>query len=166
MNLFSRLFGGDTPKHHLAAAAAHARAGRLDEAAQSWIRAVELDPRHLPNGEQSAALKPVLPRAARQLLDQLSVPTNHWKLERRGNFDGEERWRLEQDKYSSMQELAWTLGYVAGVIAHTSAAPGRLRIDCDRPNDDSEAYLPIIQMGEIVFSWDETRRLTGHWAPY
>jgi hypothetical protein len=47
------------------------------------------------------------------------------------------------------------------LIAHTSSAPGRLRIDCDRLNDDSEAYNPIIQMGEAVLTWDESRRIAG-----
>ena len=34
-----------------------------------------------------------------------------------------------------------------------------LRIDCDRPNDDSEAYLSIVQMGEAIVTWDESRRI-------
>jgi hypothetical protein len=28
-------------------------------------------------------------------------------------------------------------------------------------NPDSEAYNPIIQMGEAVVVWDEARRITG-----
>jgi hypothetical protein len=159
MSFLSRLFG-DTAKQRLAAAAEHARAGRFDEATQSWVRAVELKPQLIPNDAQLAALEPALPRVARQVLDQLSVPTKHWKLERRGSLDGEERWRLEQDKHWTMAKLAPTLHYVALVIVHTSAAPGRLRIDCDRIDDDSEAYLPLQQMGEAVITWDEARRIT------
>jgi hypothetical protein len=29
------------------------------------------------------------------------------------------------------------------------------------PNDDSEAYDPIFQMGEAVTTWDKSRRITG-----
>ena len=29
-----------------------------------------------------------------------------------------------------------------------------------RPNDDSEAYMEIVQMGEAIIAWDESRRIT------
>jgi len=164
MSFISRLFRGDDPKRRLAAAAQLAQAGRLDESAESWLAAVGQKPLLVPDEAQLAALGPVLPRVARRLLDGLTRAPDrgkHWKLERRGSFDGEERWRLEQERHGTMDELLPTLRYVALVVAHTSAAPGRLRIDCDRPNPDSEAYLPIEQMGEAVITWDEDRRITG-----
>ena len=122
------------------------------------IRAVAVD-------AQVAALQPVFPGVARALLDGLSRERpsgrRHWKLERRGSFEGEERWRLEQEAHDTIDALLPTLRYVALAIAHTSGAPGRLRIDCDRLNPDSEAYNPILQMGEAVLAWDEARRITG-----
>src|SRR6185295_18377743 len=118
----------------------------------------------IPDEAQAAALEPVFPRVAREVLDGLTREglrsKKHWKLVRRGSFDGEERWRLEQEKHDTMDELLPTLRYIALAIAHTAAAPGRLRIDCDRPNDDSEAYLSIVQMGEAIITWDDQRRIT------
>jgi hypothetical protein len=35
-----------------------------------------------------------------------------------------------------------------------------VRFDCDRPERESEAYSPIVQMVEVVISWDESRRIT------
>ena len=154
----------DVPRLHLEAAVALAQAGRHAESAASWLRAIEQEPLLIPGDAQVAALQPVLPGVARALLDGLSREQpggrRHWKLERRGSFEGEERWRLEQEAHDTMDALLPTLRYVALAIAHTSAAPGRLRIDCDRPNPDSEAYNPILQMGEAVVAWDETRRIT------
>lgn len=167
MNPVSRLFSwfrrkvDDTPASRMKAAVALAQAGRHDDAAEGWLRAVEQKPLLIPSEMQLAALQPVLPRVAQRLLDGLVRSSGkRWKLERRGSFDGEERWRLEQERHSTMEELLPTLRYIALVVAHTSAAPGRLRIDCDRPNDDSEAYLPIMQMGEAIISWDDQRRIT------
>ncbi|HKP74556.1 MAG TPA: hypothetical protein VJT67_03390 [Longimicrobiaceae bacterium] len=160
MGFLSRLFGGDSAARQLAAAVQHAQAGRHGESAAAWLRALEQKPLLVPKPAQLAALEPVLPRIARAALDGLSVATKRWTLERRGSFDGEERWRLEQDRHWPMAELEPTLRYLALLIAHTSAAPGRLRIDCDRPNDDSEAYNPVIQMGEAIITWDESRRIT------
>lgn len=160
MSFLSRLFGGETSRQRLATAVELARAGRHDEAAERWLRAVELQPSAIPSEAQLAALEPLLPRGAPRVLAALSVATKHWKLERRGSLDGEERWRLEQDRHWPMAELVPTLRYVALVIAHASAAPGCARIDCDRPNPDSEAYLPVEQIGEAVITWDESRRIT------
>ena len=169
MNPVSRLFGwfgrklDDTPASRMAAAVALARAGRYDESAESWRRAITLDPRRIPDEAQAAALEPVFPRVAREVLDGLTRDgvrsRKHWKLVRRGSFEGEERWRLEQERHSTMEELLPTLRYIALAVAHASAAPGRLRIDCDRPNDDSEAYLSIVQMGEAIITWDDQRRI-------
>ncbi|MFL5382680.1 MAG: hypothetical protein ACJ8GN_09230 [Longimicrobiaceae bacterium] len=163
MSFISRLFGGDNPKQRLAAAAQLAQAGRLDESAESWLAAVERKPLLVLDEAQLAALGPVLPRVARRLLDGLTRAPDRgkpWKLERRGSFDGEERWRLEQERHGTMRELLPALRYLALLIAHTSGAPGRLRIDCDRPNPDSEAYLPIEQVGEAIITWDEACRIT------
>jgi hypothetical protein len=155
----------DVPGGHLEAAVALAEAGRHDASAASWRRAIALEPVLIPRETQVAALLPVLPRVAREVLDGLSRGTpragKHWKLERRGGFEGEERWRLEQEAHSTMDELLPTLRYVAVAIAHTAGAPGRVRIDCDRPNDDSEAYLDVVQMGEAVIAWDEARRIAS-----
>ncbi|MFL5539473.1 MAG: hypothetical protein ACJ8J0_10800 [Longimicrobiaceae bacterium] len=169
MNPVSRLFGwfggklDDTPASRMGAAVALAQADRYDESAESWRRAIALDPRRIPDEAQAAALEPVFPRVAREVLDGLTRDgvrsRKHWKLVRRGSFEGEERWRLEQEKHDTMDELLPTLRYIALAVAHTSAAPGRLRIDCDRPNDDGEAYLPIVQMGEAIVTWDESRRI-------
>lgn len=168
MNPIKRIFrwigGTRADRGELEAAVALARAGRHDESAASWRRAIQLNPVSIPGEEQVAALEPVFPQVAREVLDGLthSGPRSkkHWKLERRGSFDGEERWRLEQARHSTMDELLPTLRYIALVVAHTSAAPGHLRIDCDRPNDDSEAYLQIVQMGEAIITWDDQRRIT------
>jgi len=107
----------------------------------------------------------VLPRVAQALLDGLSSGsqsrgTRHWRLERRGSFEGEERWRLEQEAHDTMDALLPTLRYVALLVAHTSGAPGRLRIDCDLLTRDSEAYDPIVQMGEATVACDGERRIT------
>lgn len=147
---------------HLEDAAALARAGRLAESAESWRRAIALDPLHVPTEAQLAALEPVMPQVAREVLDGLTRGSGRrdWKLERRGSFDGEERWRLMQAKHDEMEALLPALRYLALAIAHTAAAPGRLRVDCDCPNDDSEAYMEILQMGEAIIAWDESRRIT------
>lgn len=169
MNPVSRIFrwfGGkldDTPANQMKAAVALAQAGRFDESAESWRLAIALDPRRIPDEAQVAALGPVFPLVAREVLDGLSREglrsRKHWKLVRRGSFEGEERWRLEQERHSTMDELLPTLRYIALAVAHTSAAPGRFRIDCDRPNDDSEAYLSIVQMGEAIITWDAGHRI-------
>ena len=154
----------DDPDLHLEAAAALAQAGRLAESAASWQRAIEQRPLLIPSEAQIDALLPVLPRVAQTVLDGLSRESSQGrrcKLERRGSFDGEERWRLEQEEHDTMDALLPTLRYVALVVAHTSGAPGRLRIDCDRPNPDSEAYNPILQMGEAIITWGEDRRISG-----
>ena len=154
----------DRPDSHLEAAVALARTGRHAESAAAWLRAIEREPLLVPGEAQVAALLPVLPRVARAVLDGLSRPGSgrrRWRLERRGSFDGEERWRLEQEAHETMDALLPTLRYLAQAIVHTSGAPGRLRIDCDRPNDDSEAYNPIIQMGEAIITWDAERRITA-----
>lgn len=154
----------DTPGGHLEAAVALAQADRLAESAESWRRAIQIDPVRIPDEAQVAALMPVMPQVAREVLDGLSRGNpgsrKHWKLERRGSFDGEERWRLEQETFDTMDALLPTLRYIAAAVAHTSAAPGRLRIDCDCLTRDSEAYLPVEQLGEAVISWDEARRIT------
>jgi|GEM_PF-4935488 len=154
----------DAPRLHLEAAAALAEAGRHAESAASWQRTIEREPLLIPGETQVAALLPVVPRVARAVLDGLSRESSRgrrWKLERRGSFDGEERWRLEQEEHDTMDALLPTLRYVALAVAHTSGAPGRLRIDCDRPNPDSEAYNPVVQLGEAIITWDEGRRITG-----
>ena len=171
MNPVSRLFGwvgrklDDTPASRMEAAVALARAGRYDESAESWRRAIALDPRRIPDEAQVAALEPAFPHVAREVLNGLTREglrsRKHWKLVRRGSFEGEERWRLEQEKHDTMDGLLPALRYIALAVAHISAAPGRLRIDCDRPNDDSEAYLSIVQMGEAIVTWDSDRRITA-----
>jgi tetratricopeptide (TPR) repeat protein len=154
----------DTAGARLEAAVALAQAGRLAESAECWRRAIRLDPVRIPAEVQIAGLIPVLPQVASEVLDGLSRGNprsrKHWKLERRGSFDGEERWRLEQEAHDTMDALRPTLRYIALAVAHTSAAPGRLRIDCDCLTRDSEAYLPIEQLGEAVITWDEARRIT------
>ena len=119
----------------------------------------------IPGEAQIAALVSVLPQVASEVLDGLSRGNprsrKHWKLERRDSFDGEERWRLEQEAHDTMDALLPALRYIALAVAHTSAAPGRLRIDCDCLTRDGEAYLPIEQMGEAIISWHEGRRVTG-----
>jgi len=155
----------DTAGAHLEAAAALAQAGRLAESAACWRRAIRLDPLRMPGEAQIAALLPVLPQVASEVLGGLSRGNprsrKHWKLERRGSFDGEVRWRLEQEAFDTMAGLVPTLRYIALAVAHSSPAPGRLRIDCDCLTRDSEAYLPIEQLGEAVITWDETRRITN-----
>jgi hypothetical protein len=157
MSLFGRIAAG----RRLSAAAALAAAGRVQEAAESWRQALAGDPLHLPSEAQLAALEPVLPLIAIEVRDALLRASKGWTLQRRGCFDGEERWRLEQARHDSMEDLQPTLRFVALVIAHTSPAPGRLRIDCDWQNDDSEAYLALSQLGEALFTWDEARRVSG-----
>ena len=149
---------------HLEAAVALAQAGRHAEAAESWRRAIQLRPLLIPAEAQLAALAPVLPRVAHEVLDGLSrapMSKRHWKLERRGSLDGEERWRIEQEVHWTFAELLPTLRYVASTVAHTTGAPGRLRIDCDRLERDGEDDDRLLQMGEAVFTWDETRQITG-----
>jgi hypothetical protein len=150
-----------TAERHLEAAAALAAAGRLAASAQSWRQALARDPLQLPSDAQLAALSPVLPLVAVEVRDALLRGTTGWTLQRRGCFAGEERWRLEQARHDSMDALLPTLRYLALVIAHTSPVPGRLRIDCDWQNDDSEAYLALSQLGEALFSWDEARRVSA-----
>lgn len=155
----------DTPAARMELAVACARCGWLDRAAASWKRAVELKPVTLPSNEEVAALTPVLPLAAREVLAAMmdgrrSFGDRHWKLERRGTADGEERWRLEQESAWTMDELLPRLRFIALVIAHTAGAPGRVRIDCDRFETDSEAPSEIVQVGEAIVSWDEQRRIT------
>ena len=144
----------------LRATAALAASGRHDEAAASWRRAIGLHPVLIPDAGQLSTLLPVLPRVAREVLDGLSRGDGHWTLERRGAFDGEERSRLQQDRHDTMEALLPTLRFLAAAVAQVADAPGRLRIDCDRPNDDSEAYMEVLQMGEAVFAWDAERRVT------
>ncbi|HEX8831680.1 MAG TPA: hypothetical protein VF705_10960 [Longimicrobium sp.] len=156
---------GDTASAHLDAAVALAQAGRLDESAGSWHRAIELKPLLIPSEAQLDALAPVLPQVARDLLagflshDRKRLE-QHWKMERRGSFSGEERFRLEQERHDSLSDLLPALRYIALAVAHTTGAPGRLRIDCDRLNPDSEAYNPIVQMGEAIVTWNAERRIT------
>lgn len=150
----------------LEAAVALAQAGRLDQSAESWRRAIEIKPVLVPAEAQIAALFPVFPRVAGQVLDGLTGDRrgflDHFsKLERRGSADGEERWRLEQDRYGEMKELLPTLRYIALAVAHTAGAPGRLRIDCDRKERDSDTYLDIAQLGEVIIAWDENRAITS-----
>jgi hypothetical protein len=153
-----------TPNGRLEAAVALAGAGRLPESAECWRRVIQLDPLRIPDDAQIAALLPVLPQVASELLAGLTRgeprSRRHWKLERRGSFDGEERWRLEQEAFDTMDELLPTLRYIALAVAHTASAPGRLRIDCDCLTRDSEAYLPVEQIGEAIVEWDEERRIT------
>jgi len=156
----------ELPSLWLEAAVALAQAGRLDQSAESWRRAIELKPVHIPAEAQVAALLPVFPLVAHPVLDGLTggrrgFLDHRWKLERRGSFDGEERWRLEQELYGEMNDLLPALRYIALAVAHTSGAPGRLRIDCDRQERDTDSYLDIAQMGEVIITWDESRRITS-----
>lgn len=156
----------DLPSLCLEAAVALAQAGGLDESAECWIRALKVKPGPIPTDEQIDALHPVLPRAAREVLGRLEhgpdgFLDHRWMLERRGSFDGEERWRLEQEEIDEMERLAPTLRYVALLVAHTSAAPGRVRIDCDLYDRDTDSYQEIRQLGEAIMSWDENRRISG-----
>jgi hypothetical protein len=136
----------------LRAAAALAAAGRHDEAAASWCRAIQLHPVLVPDAAQVTALLPVLPRVAREVLDGLAREDGCWRLERRGSLDGEESWRLVQARHDTMEALLPTLRFLAAAVAQVADAPGRLRVDCDRPNDDSEAYMEVLQMGEATFA--------------
>lgn len=149
---------------HLEAAVALAEARRFEESAASWRRAIQLRPSMIPTETQLSALAPVLTQVAREVLDGLSRPTKsrrHWKLERRGSLDGEERWRIEQEVHWTFAELLPTLRFVASAVAHTTGAPGRLRIDCDRLERGGEDEDRLLQMGEAIFTWDETRQITG-----
>jgi hypothetical protein len=154
----------DVPSVRMELAVAEAQCGRLDAAAESWRRAVAMKPVLIPSEAEMAALTPVLPLVAREVLAGLASADGSgkraWKLERRGAFDGEERWKLLQERFDELPELVPTLRFVAQAIAHTAGAPGRVRFDCDRPERDSEAYLDIVQMGEVVISWDESRHIT------
>ena len=150
----------DAPWGHFEAAAALARAGRLAEAAESWRRAVRQQPRLTPDAPLLAALMPVMPRIAPEVVEALVKGDGRrprWKLERRGAFDGEERWRLEQDSIDEMAELLPFLRYLAAAVAQTAAAPGRLRIDCDYL-DRTETGDELRQVGEAIFRWGEDRR--------
>jgi hypothetical protein len=154
----------DDASIHLEAAVALAQAGRHTEAADSWRRAIQLRPLLIPDEAQLAALAPVLPQTMREVLDGLSRPQKskrHWKLERRGSFNGEERWRIEQEVHWTFAELLPILRYVASAVAHTADAPGRLRIDCDRLERGGESDDRLLQMGEVIFTWDATRQITG-----
>lgn len=156
----------DIPSLRLEAAVALAQAGRHEESAWSWRRAIELKPAHVPSGEQIGALLPVLPRVARAVLDGLAsadrtLLDQRWKLERRGSFEGEERWHLLQERYDQMEHLLPTLRYIALAVAHSGGAPGRVRIDCDVYDPDPDSYLEIRQLGEVVISWDESRHITN-----
>jgi hypothetical protein len=155
----------DSPSARMELAVACARCGRLDRAAASWRRAVEMKPVTLPSDEEVAALTAVLPLAARDVLEAMmhgrrTFGDSHWKLERRGALDGDERWKLEQKAGWTMEELLPKLRFVALLIAHTAEAPGRVRIDCDRLDTDSERSSDIVQVGEAIVSWDEHRRIT------
>ncbi|HSU17231.1 hypothetical protein [Longimicrobium sp.] len=147
-------------------AVAAARCGRLGQAAESWRRAIAMQPVLIPPDAEMAALAPVLPLVAGDLLAAVSggrraFGDRRWKLERRGAFDGEERWKVEQERASEMKELLPALRFVAQAISHTAGAPGRVRFDCDRLERDSDAYNEIVQMGEVLIRWDESRRITG-----
>jgi hypothetical protein len=164
ISLLSRWFGGDDASAQIKVAVAAAQGGRLDAAAESWRRAVAMQPVLIPSEAEMAALAPVLPLVAREVLARLAsadgTGKRGWKLERRGAFDGEERWKLLQERFDELPKLVPTLRFVAQAIAHTADAPGRVRFDCDRPERDTEAYLDVVQMGEVVISWDESRRIT------
>jgi hypothetical protein len=156
----------DIPSARMELAVAAARCGWLDEAAASWRRAVEMKPVLIPDDEQMAALAPVLPLVASDVLAAMTsgrrgFMDHHWKLERRGALDGEERWKVEQEAAWEMKELLPKLRFLAQVIAHTAGAPGRVRFDCDRLDRGSDTSDEIVQMGEAVFSWDESRGITG-----
>ena len=155
----------DLPSLCLEAAAALAQVGRLDESAGCWRRALTLKPVLVPSAAQVEALLPVLPRMAREVLDGLAdghpgFLDFRWKLERRGSLDGEERWRLEQEKIDGMEQLLPTLRYIALLVAHTTGAPGRVRIDCDLYDNDTDSYQEIHALGEAIISWDGDRRIT------
>ncbi|HEU4560644.1 MAG TPA: hypothetical protein VFS20_22520 [Longimicrobium sp.] len=152
----------DVPSAYMEAAVALAEARRYDECAASWRRAIQLKPVLIPGETQVAALEPVLPQVAREVLDGLSrgpgLLEHHWKLQRRGAFDGEERWKLEQEAHETMSDLLPTLRYIALAVAHTAGAPGRVRIDIDRMERDSETNL-MGQMGEAIFTLDDACRI-------
>jgi hypothetical protein len=97
----ARLYDG--PTVHLEAAVALAEANRVEERAICWRRAVELKLLLLPTDAQLAALASVLRQTAGDVLASLTsrdrkLLGQHWKPEWRGSFDGEERWRLEQER--------------------------------------------------------------------
>jgi hypothetical protein len=152
----------DIPSARMELAVAAAQCGWLDEAAESWRRAVAMKPVIIPTTAELAALWPVLPLVARDLLRVMSgtgAKKPHWKLERRGSFGGEERWKVEQESAWTMDELMPTLRFLAQVIAHTAAAPGHVRFDCDRLDRGGDSSDEIVQMGEAIIRWDEQRRL-------
>ncbi|HEX6751875.1 MAG TPA: hypothetical protein VF092_31560 [Longimicrobium sp.] len=155
----------DLPTTRMELAVAAARCGLLDTAAANWRRAVEMRPLLLPSEADLAALAPVLPLVAKDLLAAMTggrkgFLEHHWKLERRGSFDGEERWKVEQEEQPTMRDLLPTLRLIALAVAHTAAAPGRVRIDCDLYVNDSDLYNPVSQMGEAIIAWDAERGLT------
>ena len=154
----------DLPTARMELAVAAAQCGLLDTAAASWRRAVEMRPLLVPSDADLAALAPVLPLVAHDVLaamtgDRRGFLEHHWKLERRGSFDGEERWKMEQEEQPTMRDLLPTLRLIASAVAHTAAAPGRVRIDCDLFVNDSDLYNPVSQMGEAIIAWDAERRL-------
>jgi len=153
----------DVPSTRMKLAVAAARCGRLDQAAESWRRAIAMKHVVVPSDEEMAALAPVLPLVARDVLAAMAdgVSRREWKLERRGAFDGEERWKLLQDAEDELPRLVPKLRFIAQAIAYTTEAPGRVRFDCDRRERDSDAYLDVAQMGEVVISWDESRCITA-----
>lgn len=149
---------------HLEAAAALAQAGRHADAMASWRRCLHLQPLRVPTDAQLAALDAVMPQVAQEVLDTLVSPRKtrrHWKMERRGTLDGEERWRMEQETHWTFAELMPTLRYIALAVAHTTAAPGRLRIDCDRLERGGDEDDRMLQMGEAIVTWDGDRRITN-----
>lgn len=166
VTLLERAVGlDDISSARMELAVACAQCGRLEQAAASWKRAVEMKPVILPSDGEVAALTPVLPLAARDVLEAMmhgrrSFGDHHWKLERRGTLDGEERWKLEQESGWTMEELVPKLRFVGLVIAHTAGAPGRVRIDCDRLDRSGDGPSEIVQVGEAIISWDEQRRIT------
>jgi hypothetical protein len=149
---------------HMEAAAALAQAGRHADAAASWRRSLDLQPLRIPTDAQLAALEPVMPHVAQEVLDALVSPRKtrrHWKMERRGTLDGEERWRMEQETHWTFGELMPTLRYIALAVAHTCGAPGRLRIDCDRLERGGDEDDRMVQMGEAIATWDGDRGITS-----
>src|SRR5690349_1134359 len=85
----------DIPSARMELAVAAAQCGWLDRAAESWRRAVAMKPVIIPTEAELSSLGTVLPLVARDVLAAMTAGRAnkpHWKLERRGSFDGEERW--------------------------------------------------------------------------